>query len=261
MLHRYCGSCRSPLHIDDGHSEWVSCLGKSHVYAMLTGSDFSHCENISLASLRSRRAFFSESDSAPRAVPFSSSQGPVRKKQRGRGSQCPAESKLSPHREVYSVLFPNLTSIPLLNLRSLMHFMLSPQSSWSYRSPVETRTQGSLSGPDFGKTNLGCKSWLSWRDLLSQANGKIWHSWPELWALLLWPTGANQLPRASVKHHFYLILTSQSYGPFKPHFRVQRSHLKIQSTTYSQVHILHFSFFLYNSLHLDVCQNIEDMSL
>ncbi len=82
----YCGSCRSPLHADDGHSECVSCLGKSHADAAHAGSDCSHCESISLASLRTRITFFSESDPAPRALPFSSSQGPVRKKQRGR---CP----------------------------------------------------------------------------------------------------------------------------------------------------------------------------
>ncbi len=123
MPRRYCGSCRSPLHADDGHSECVSCLGKSHADAALTGSDCSHCESISLASLRSQIAFFSESDSTPRALPFSSSQGPVRKKQRGRGSKRPVESELtpaqiprvslSPHREVSPVLFSNLTSIPL----------------------------------------------------------------------------------------------------------------------------------------------------
>ncbi|KAF4115744.1 hypothetical protein G5714_003233 [Onychostoma macrolepis] len=78
MPRRYCGSCRSSLHADDGHSECVSCLGKPHADAVLAGSDCSHCKNISLASLRSRIAFFSESDSAPRDLPFSSSQGPVR---------------------------------------------------------------------------------------------------------------------------------------------------------------------------------------
>ncbi len=86
MPRRYCGSCRGDLHADDGHSECVSCLGKAHADAALAGSDCSHCESISLASLRTRIAFFSESDPAPRALPFSSSQGPVRKKQRGRGS-------------------------------------------------------------------------------------------------------------------------------------------------------------------------------
>ncbi len=123
MPRRYCGSCRSPLHADDGHSECVSCLGKSNADAALAGSDCSHCKNISLASLRSRIAFFSESDPAPRALPFSSSQGPVRKKQQGRGSQRLVESELmsaqiphaslSPHREVSPVFFPNLTSVPL----------------------------------------------------------------------------------------------------------------------------------------------------
>ncbi len=65
MPRRYCGSCRSPLHADDVHSECVSCLGKSHADAALAGSDCSHCESISLASLRSRIAFFSESCPAP----------------------------------------------------------------------------------------------------------------------------------------------------------------------------------------------------
>ncbi len=95
-LKEQIGVLRSPLHADDDHSECVSCLGKSHADAALAGSDCSHCESISLTSLRTRIAFFSESDPAPRALPFSSSQGPVRKKQRGRGSQRPVESKLTP---------------------------------------------------------------------------------------------------------------------------------------------------------------------
>ncbi len=115
MPRRYCGSCRSPLHADDGHS-----------------SDCSHCESISLASLRSRIAFFSESDPAPRALPFSSSQGPVRKKQRGRGSQRPVESELtpaqipraslSPHREVSPVLFSQPDQRPSASVSDLVSF-------------------------------------------------------------------------------------------------------------------------------------------
>ncbi len=58
MPRRYCGSCRGDLHADDGHSECVSCLGKAHADAALAGSDCSHCESISLASLRTRIAFF-----------------------------------------------------------------------------------------------------------------------------------------------------------------------------------------------------------
>ncbi len=132
MPRRYCGSCRSPLHADDGHSECVSCLGKSHADAALAGSDCSHCESISLASLRSRIAFFSESDPAPRALPFSSSQGPVRKKQRGRGSQRPVESELtpaqipraslSPHREVSPVLFSQPDQRPSASVSDLVSF-------------------------------------------------------------------------------------------------------------------------------------------
>ncbi len=70
MPRRYCGSCRGDLHADDGHSQCVSCLGKSHADAALAGSDCSHCESISLASLRTRIAFFSESDPAPRPSRF-----------------------------------------------------------------------------------------------------------------------------------------------------------------------------------------------
>ncbi len=132
MPRRYCGSCRSPLHADDGHSECVSCLGKSHADAVLAGSDCSYCESISLASLRSRIAFFSESNPAPRALPFSSSQGPVRKKQRGRGSQRPVESELtpaqiphaslSPHREVSPVLFSQPDQHPSASVSDLVSF-------------------------------------------------------------------------------------------------------------------------------------------
>ncbi len=51
--------------------------------------------SFSLASLHSRIAFFSESDSTPSALPFSSCQGLVRKKQRGRGYERQVISKLT----------------------------------------------------------------------------------------------------------------------------------------------------------------------
>ncbi len=127
MPRRYCGLCRSPLHADDGHS-----LGKSHADATLAGSDCSHCESISLASLRTCIAFFSESDPAPRALPFSSFQGPVRKKQWGRGSQRPVESELtpvqipraslSPHREISPVLFFQPDQRPSASVSDLVSF-------------------------------------------------------------------------------------------------------------------------------------------
>ncbi len=112
--------------------KYVSCLGKSHADAALAGSDCSHCESISLASLRTCIAFFSESDPAPRALPFSSSQGPVRKKQRGRGSQRPVESEhtpaqiprasLSPHREMSPVLFSQPDQRPSASMSDLVSF-------------------------------------------------------------------------------------------------------------------------------------------
>ncbi len=70
---------------------------------------------MSLSSLCSQLAFFSESNPAPRALLLFSSQGPTRKKQRGRGSQhsemselmlaVPLRTSLSPHREFSPVLF------------------------------------------------------------------------------------------------------------------------------------------------------------
>ncbi len=95
MPRRHCKTCRSPLHADDGHAECVSCLGKSHADAAFSGADCSHCESFSLASLHSRIAFFSESDSAPRALPSFSSQGPARKRQWGRGFERPETSELT----------------------------------------------------------------------------------------------------------------------------------------------------------------------
>ncbi len=71
MSRHHCKTCGNPLHADDTHAECVSRLGKC-----------SHCECFSLASLRSWLAFFSESDSIPRALQFSSSKESVRKKQR-----------------------------------------------------------------------------------------------------------------------------------------------------------------------------------
>ncbi len=96
MPRRHCKMCGNPLHADETHAECVSCLGKSHSDAALSGAECSHCECFSLASLRSRIAFYSESDSAPRAFPFSSSQGPVRKKQQGSGVEQPVFSELTP---------------------------------------------------------------------------------------------------------------------------------------------------------------------
>ncbi len=82
MPHRHYKTCGNPLHADDTHANCVSRLGKSYPDAVLSRAECSHCECFSLAPLRSQLAFFSESDSAPRALPFSSSEGSVRKKQR-----------------------------------------------------------------------------------------------------------------------------------------------------------------------------------
>ncbi len=40
----HCKTCRSRLHAEDTHAECVSCLGKSHADAALSGTDCSHSE-------------------------------------------------------------------------------------------------------------------------------------------------------------------------------------------------------------------------
>ncbi|ROL50807.1 hypothetical protein DPX16_15051 [Anabarilius grahami] len=98
---------------------------------------WAHCESTSLASLRFRIAFFSGRDSAPRALPFSSSQEPVRKKQRGRGSQHLDESELtsaqvpcaslSPHREASHVHFSRPDQRPSAIASDLVSFAESDE--------------------------------------------------------------------------------------------------------------------------------------
>ncbi len=119
----FCHSCEAPLHATDKHGECVSCLGTAHDEIALTGTECHHCGDMCLSSLHSRLAFFSESNHAPRdALLIFSSQGPSRKKQRGRGSQRPGMSELTPavppftslstHRKLSPVLFTRLDQYP-----------------------------------------------------------------------------------------------------------------------------------------------------
>ncbi len=63
---RRCCKCRAIIVRRAWQSRGVCVmLGKSHTDAVLSRADCSHCESLSLAFLRSRIAFFSESDSAP----------------------------------------------------------------------------------------------------------------------------------------------------------------------------------------------------
>ncbi len=81
---------------------------------------------------RSQLAFFSESNPAPRALLLFSSQGPTRKKQRGRGSQhsemselmlvVPLRTSLSPHREFSPVLFTRSDQHPSAAASNLVLF-------------------------------------------------------------------------------------------------------------------------------------------
>ncbi len=64
MPRRFCHSYRATLHAADKHGKCVSCLGAAHTETALTGMEFHHCGDMSLSSLCSRLAFFSESNPA-----------------------------------------------------------------------------------------------------------------------------------------------------------------------------------------------------
>ncbi len=108
------------------------CLGAAHAETTLIGTECHHCGDVGLSSLCSRLAFFSESNPAPRALPVFSYQGPVRKKQWGRGSQrsemselTPAVSprtSLSPHREFSPFLFTRPDQHPSAAANDLVSF-------------------------------------------------------------------------------------------------------------------------------------------
>ncbi len=96
-------------------------IGESYADTALSGTDCSHCESFSLASLLSLIAFFSESDSAPHALPFSSSQGPVRKKLRGRGFDQPVKSKLTSAQCMHASPSPQREHLPVLFTQHHQH--------------------------------------------------------------------------------------------------------------------------------------------
>ncbi|KAI2652720.1 ORF V: Enzymatic polyprotein [Labeo rohita] len=86
MPRRFCRACKAPLHAADNHGECVSCLGLPHAEAALKETDCPHCGDMSLSSLRSRIAFFSERDSAPSRPPVSFFTGACEEETAGEGS-------------------------------------------------------------------------------------------------------------------------------------------------------------------------------
>ncbi|ROL46723.1 hypothetical protein DPX16_12616 [Anabarilius grahami] len=114
MPHHSCGTCRAPLHDDDGHGECVCCLGKPHAEAVLTGTSCSHCENMSLASLHSRITFFTEGGPTAHALPSPSSREPARKRQRGRVEQRPELCELTPAQPPRTSPSPTREQSPVL---------------------------------------------------------------------------------------------------------------------------------------------------
>ncbi len=100
MPHRFCA---------DKHGECVSCLGAAHAETALTEMECHYCGDMCLSSLRSRLAFFSESNHAPRALSLFSSQQQGRESQQPKMSELtmtvPPRTSLSPNRELSPVLF------------------------------------------------------------------------------------------------------------------------------------------------------------
>ncbi len=120
MPRRYCGSCRSPCTpmtvTASAFPAWGNPMQMPRSLALIVLT-----ANISLASLRSRIAFFSESDPAPRPPVFFLP-GTCEEKTAGQRISAPGWERAhgsdpaclaSPHREVLPSFFPNLTSVPL----------------------------------------------------------------------------------------------------------------------------------------------------
>ncbi|ROL55046.1 hypothetical protein DPX16_20307 [Anabarilius grahami] len=132
MPRHSCGTCRAPLHDSDGHSECLACLGKTHAEDALAGASCPHCECMSLGSLRSRVAFFTEGDLAARALPSPSSREPARKRQRGRATRRSELRELtsaqrchaspSPTREQSPVMFSRPDQRPSADASDLVLF-------------------------------------------------------------------------------------------------------------------------------------------
>ncbi len=140
MQHHHCKMCRSPLHADDTHTDVCHAWGNATLMLCSAGLT-ALIASFSLASLHSRIAFFSESDSTPSALPFSSCQGLVRKKQRGRGFERPVISKL--------------TSVQCCVLRNHHRESIRPSSSLNTISLPPRRT--AIRGQDTST----CLLWMS----------------------------------------------------------------------------------------------------
>ncbi len=109
---RRCCKCRAVT---------VAWTGAAHTETALTEMECPHCVDMSLASLCLRIAYSLESDSAPCALPLSSSLGLVRKKQPGRGSQCPEMGELTSDQILRSSLSPSREADPVFYSRADQH--------------------------------------------------------------------------------------------------------------------------------------------
>ncbi len=111
MPRHHCMTCRSPLHADE---VCVSCLGKYHADSALSGTDCSHCESFSLASLRSRIAFISESNAVPTTLRRFFLPGTCEEKAAGRGFEQPVTSELTPAQYMHASPSPQREHSPVL---------------------------------------------------------------------------------------------------------------------------------------------------
>ncbi len=123
MPRRYCGSCRSPLHADDGHSECVSCLGnpmqmpRSLALIVLTAraSVSPLCARGSLSFQRATPPLAPSRFLPPRDL-WGKNSGAEVLSARLRASSRRLRSRVPRFRHTERCLpsfFPNLTSVPL----------------------------------------------------------------------------------------------------------------------------------------------------
>ncbi len=188
----FCHSCRDTLHTADKLGECVSCLGTAKTETALTGTECHHCGDMSLSSLHSRLAFFSERNPTPCTLPLFSSQGPVRKKQRDRGSQDLEMSELTPAVPPHISLSPHREFSP--GLASLCGFKRSGLIRWKLwwrdgRQPV-------IGGFRCGGA-VGLVPWPRPLAFCPTHPAQAWtpnFSWLTLWRNWVW----NGLPRETI---------------------------------------------------------------
>ncbi len=146
---------------------------------------------MSLSFLCSRLVLFSEYNPAPRVFPLFSSQGPARKKQRGRGSQCPEMSELTPAvppvphslptESFHPFSSPVQTSIPL-QLRAIWsHSVEAMTANWTtachWRLQMPRSCRAHTTTPPPHSLRSPANQAQAWTPIFSASCLTLWRSW------------------------------------------------------------------------------------